>query len=130
MSDSAPTPVHAFADRAWEQFLELNPLWATLQGVDRWDDRLDDPGPEGRAAVAAMCEAWEAEMDGFAGLDLSVDDQITLGLIRFAVQRFRGELDGSPRSREAASYGLVLALTAAGRPDEASLQLDLSLIHI
>jgi len=41
-----------------------------------------------------------------------------------AVQRFRGELDGSPRSREAATYGLVLALTAAGRPDEASLQLD------
>lgn len=41
-----------------------------------------------------------------------------------AVERFRGELDGSPRSREAATYGLVLALTAAGRPDEASLRLD------
>lgn len=41
-----------------------------------------------------------------------------------AVQRFRGELDGTPRSREAAIYGLVLALTAAGRPDEASLELD------
>ncbi len=41
-----------------------------------------------------------------------------------AVARFRGELEGTPRSREAASYGLVLALTAAGRPDEASLELD------
>jgi predicted Zn-dependent protease len=41
-----------------------------------------------------------------------------------AVARFRGELDGSPRSREAAIYGLVLALTAAGRLDEASLELD------
>ncbi len=41
-----------------------------------------------------------------------------------AVQRFRGELKGSPRSREAAQYGLVLALTAAGRPDEAALELD------
>ncbi len=41
-----------------------------------------------------------------------------------AVERFRGELGGSPRSREAARYGLVLALTAAGRPDEASLELD------
>lgn len=41
-----------------------------------------------------------------------------------AVQRFRGELRGSPRSREAASYGLVLALTAAGRADEAALELD------
>jgi predicted Zn-dependent protease len=41
-----------------------------------------------------------------------------------AVQRFRGELSGYPRSREAAQYGLVLALTSAGRADEASLALD------
>jgi predicted Zn-dependent protease len=41
-----------------------------------------------------------------------------------AVARFQGELDGAPRSREAATYGLVLALTAAGRPKEASLELD------
>jgi len=41
-----------------------------------------------------------------------------------AVARFRGELTGTPRSREAAIYGLVLALTASGRTDEASLELD------
>ena len=41
-----------------------------------------------------------------------------------AVQRFRGELRGSPRSSEAAQYGLVLALTNAGRADEAALELD------
>jgi predicted Zn-dependent protease len=41
-----------------------------------------------------------------------------------AVEQFRGELQGNPRSREAAKYGLVLALTSAGRPDEASLELD------
>jgi len=41
-----------------------------------------------------------------------------------AVARFRGELDGAPRSREAAIYGLVLALTASGRADAASLELD------
>lgn len=41
-----------------------------------------------------------------------------------AIQTFRGELDGSPVSKEAALYGLVLALTDAGRPDEASLELD------
>ena len=41
-----------------------------------------------------------------------------------AVQQFRGELEGTPRSREAAIYGMVLALTAAGRADEASLELD------
>jgi predicted Zn-dependent protease len=41
-----------------------------------------------------------------------------------AVERFRGELEGTPRSREAAIYGLVLSLTAAGRTDDASLELD------
>jgi beta-barrel assembly-enhancing protease len=41
-----------------------------------------------------------------------------------AVQRFRGELNGNPRSREATQYGLVVALTNAGRADEAALELD------
>ena len=41
-----------------------------------------------------------------------------------AVQTFRGELDGTPRSTEAATYGLVLALTSAGKPAEAGLELD------
>jgi len=41
-----------------------------------------------------------------------------------AIQKFRSELDGTTRSPEAARYGLVLALTEAGRTDEASLELD------
>ena len=61
-----------------------------MQGDERWDDRLDDPGPDGRAATLALAESWEAEMDGFGGLELSVEDQITVGLIRFAIARFRG----------------------------------------
>ena len=60
----AVTPVHAFAHRAWEQFLALDPLWATAQGDERWDDRLDDPGPEGRAARRAMVDGWAREIGG------------------------------------------------------------------
>lgn len=41
-----------------------------------------------------------------------------------AIQKFRGELSGTPVSKEAAIYGLTLALTDAGRPKEASLELD------
>jgi len=41
-----------------------------------------------------------------------------------AVQKFRSELAGTPRSVEAATYGLVLALTSAGKADEAGLELD------
>jgi predicted Zn-dependent protease len=41
-----------------------------------------------------------------------------------AIATFRKELEGSPRSTAAARYGLVLALTDAGRTDEAALELD------
>jgi len=41
-----------------------------------------------------------------------------------AANKFRGELAGTPRSAEAANYGLVLALTAAGKANEARLTLD------
>lgn len=41
-----------------------------------------------------------------------------------AVAQFKDELEGNPRSREAAIYGLVLALTKAGRSAEAALALD------
>ncbi len=89
MADSAPTPVHAFAERAWEQYLELNPLWATAQGDERWDDRLDDPGPAGRTAMLVLVDAWEAEIEGFGSLPLSVEDSITLDLIGIVIQRTR-----------------------------------------
>lgn len=41
-----------------------------------------------------------------------------------AVATMRSELEGDPISHEAAAYGLVLALTKAGRASEASLTLD------
>lgn len=41
-----------------------------------------------------------------------------------AIESFRNELKGSPTSTTAARYGLVLALTDAGRTDEAALELD------
>ncbi|MEX1334795.1 MAG: DUF885 domain-containing protein [Candidatus Limnocylindrales bacterium] len=89
VAESTVTPVHAFADRAWEQFLELYPLWATLQGDHRWDDRLDDPGPAGRAAAQAVADGWAAEIDGFSRLELSVEDHITLSTIGFVIERLR-----------------------------------------
>ena len=66
MSHAQPaiSSVHAFAERAWDQYLELHPLWATAQGDERWDDRLDDPGPAGRDALQLLVEGWEAEMAG------------------------------------------------------------------
>ena len=100
------TPVHAFADRAWDEFLEHEPVWATAQGDERWDDRLDDPGPDGRAANVAMIDGWEADMDRLDRDDLSVEDAITIGLIRVVVGRFRRGHDLRAWDMEAiAQYG-------------------------
>lgn len=85
----ASTPVFAFAERAWEQFLELNPLWATTQGDERWDDRLGDPGPAGRAAELALVAEWKREISALEGLDVSAEDAVTLDLVRVVIRRLR-----------------------------------------
>jgi uncharacterized protein (DUF885 family) len=89
LSVATSTPVYAFADRAWEQFLALNPLWATAQGDERWDDQLGDPGPDGRAAEMAMVDGWANELDELRQVELSVEDAVTVDLIDLVVVRLR-----------------------------------------
>ena len=91
MTDAAvaPSAAHEFADGAWDQFLALNPIWATAQGDERWDDQLGDPGPDGRAAELATLEGWDAELARLDGPALGVEDAITIGLIRVVVRRQR-----------------------------------------
>jgi uncharacterized protein (DUF885 family) len=87
--NAAATPAYQFAERAWDDFLALNPMWATAQGDERWDDQLGDPGPAGRAAELALSQEWDAEMARLDGPGLSVEDSVTLGLIRVVVRRTR-----------------------------------------
>jgi uncharacterized protein (DUF885 family) len=83
------SPVHAFADRAWEEFLALNPVWATAQGDERWDDRLDDPGPDGRAALQAVVEGWARQSRDLQPQAVSVEDRVTLDLVDVVSTRLR-----------------------------------------
>ena len=53
---TASTDLAALAERTWERTLELNPTLATIYGDERYDDRLDDPGPAGRAARRALAD--------------------------------------------------------------------------
>jgi uncharacterized protein (DUF885 family) len=74
-------PVEELADRFWEGFLEREPLYATFLGDERYDDRLDDPGPGGRAAESA---AYREVLDGAAEIDreaLDTEDRITLDML-------------------------------------------------
>ena len=85
-----PTPVHEFADRAWDEFLEQAPVWATVQGDDRWLDRLDDPSAEGRAAFMSTIRRWSDRIGELDGDGLETEDAVTLGLMRAVVSRLRG----------------------------------------
>ena len=84
------TPVHQFADHAWLEFLELNPVWATVQGIETWDDQLGDPSAAGRSVLIALVERWAAQIDDLSRAELSVEDTVTLGLMRAVVLRLRG----------------------------------------
>jgi uncharacterized protein (DUF885 family) len=63
--------VDRLADEFWEGYLERHPMTATLLGDERYDDRLPDLGPEGRAADEAAFRAVlaGAEEIGDDGLD-------------------------------------------------------------
>ena len=75
------TPVNDLADRFWNDFLERYPTYATFLGDERYDDRLDDPGPEGRAKEL---RAYHDLLAGAEAIDrggLDVEDAITLDML-------------------------------------------------
>ena len=75
------SPVNALSDRFWESILELNPTTATVYGDERYNDRLDDPGPAGRAKARALAEATKAEAEAIATDGLSIEDRITRDML-------------------------------------------------
>ncbi|MBX3031114.1 MAG: DUF885 domain-containing protein [Chloroflexi bacterium] len=76
-----PSPVDELADRFWDGFLERNPLWATVLGDERFDDRFDDPSETGRAAELAALDVLEADIEAARHPDLGVEDRITLDIL-------------------------------------------------
>jgi uncharacterized protein (DUF885 family) len=79
---TSPQSVNELADRFWEGILELNPTTATVYGDDRYDDRLEDPGPEGRATARSLMEGALAEALAIDPQGLMVEDRITRDVIR------------------------------------------------
>ena len=82
MPSPDPAAVNALADRYWQAYLEQHPLLATMYGDDRWDDRMDDPSPAGRAAAAALRQRTLAELVAIPLDGLPVEERITHDMLR------------------------------------------------
>ena len=78
---SASTDLADLAARTWERTLELNPTLATVLGDERFDDRLDDPGPAGRAARRALAEDARAGALAIAADGLDPEERISRELM-------------------------------------------------
>jgi uncharacterized protein (DUF885 family) len=80
-SDQPNSAVNELSDRFWEGILELNPTTATVYGDERYDDRLEDPSPAGRARARALMERTKAEAEAIPADGLSIEDRITRDML-------------------------------------------------
>src|SRR5512147_1205035 len=79
--DRADSPVNQLADRFWESILELNPTTATVYGDKRYADRLEDPGPDGRARSRALMVRTAAEATRIETAGLPTEERITRDML-------------------------------------------------
>jgi uncharacterized protein (DUF885 family) len=76
------TAVNRLADRFWEGLLRESPTTATTYGDERYDDRLDDPGPAGRATARALRERTLVEIAAIPADGLAVEERITRDMLQ------------------------------------------------
>ena len=81
------------ADRVWDGLLEIAPELGTAIGDERFDDRLGDPGPDGRAREASLLRG---ALDDLATLDrnaLDESNRLTMDVLEAVANRFLAALD-------------------------------------
>ena len=83
---SQPSEIDQIASRYWEDVLVLSPLTATVYGDERYNDRLDDPGPEGRAAERRLMERVWREAAAVPEEGLSTEDRITRDVLQVVAE--------------------------------------------
>jgi len=76
------SPVNDLADRFWEGILELSPTTATVYGDERFNDRLPDPGPEGRQRLRTLMENAKRDAAAISIEGRPVEERITLDMIQ------------------------------------------------
>ena len=85
--------VTKLADRFWEGALERDPLYATLLGDDRYDDRLPELGPEGRKADATAYRDVLETIDAMGDAELDTESLITRDMLALVARNGLEALD-------------------------------------
>src|SRR5918996_3607536 len=73
--------VNDLADRFWDGVLERDPLWATILGDERFNDRWPDLGADGRAADEAAFRSLLDEAKRIPADGLDAEQVITRDLL-------------------------------------------------
>ena len=91
MTDIATrSPVDEMADRFWEYFLERQPIYASILGEHRFDDRLGDPGPVGREQDRGVLSELLVEAAKLDRAALETEDRITLAMLEVVARTHLG----------------------------------------
>jgi uncharacterized protein (DUF885 family) len=74
------------AEDYWEGVLQRNPILATFYGDYRYNDRLPDIGPDGRARERADLLRVHERLDPLRDASFEAEDGITWDMLRLAVE--------------------------------------------
>ncbi len=91
-------------ERYWDQLLELDPILGTFCGDERFDDRLPDPGPLGRAAAEAVHRAALTDVAAIDGAEMGVVERTSLDVMEAIAQRHLSGLEHRTDRLAAASH--------------------------
>jgi len=81
------SPARTLIERYWDGLLEAEPLLGTAVGDERFDDRLPDPGPAGRARRETLHSGALDELARIRGERLDDDERVTLDILEAIARR-------------------------------------------
>src|SRR5690348_2678923 len=71
----------------WDGVLERDPITATFFGDYRWNDRLPNAGPEGRAAQESALLEVLRRLEGIALGELASNERVSADMLRLAAEQ-------------------------------------------
>ena len=85
--------LHRLANEYWELLMREEPTTATFYGDNRYDDRLDERGPEARDRQLQAHQKLLRELKTVEPASLNSQDKITYETLRFKLEEFIESLE-------------------------------------